>query len=112
MSKGLRPVIVSVENPVLAGGKTVVLTASSGVQASSTYSSKSHGLLTYFLLKGLQGSADQNNDGAIDLSEVYTYVKPHVETIARQEFNNEQTPQLLGSAAMLNRPITLIGSPP
>jgi len=97
---------------MLAGGKTVVLTASSGVQASSTYSSKSHGLLTYFLLKGLQGSADQNNDGKIDLSEVYAYVKPHVETVARQEFNNEQTPQLLGSEAMLNRPIVLVGSTP
>jgi hypothetical protein len=112
MSKGLRPVVVSLENPVLAGGKTVVLTASSGVQASSTYHSKSHGLLTYFLLKGLQGSADQNNDGTIDLTEVYTYVKPQVETVARQEFNNEQTPQLLGSAAMLDRPIALIGSRP
>jgi len=111
-SKGLRPVIVSVENPILAGGKTVVLTASSGVQASSTYNSKSHGLLTYFLLKGLQGSADQNNDGKIDLSEVYTYLKPHVESVARQEFNNEQTPQLLGSEAMLNRQIMLIGSTP
>jgi hypothetical protein len=111
-SKGLRPVIVSVDNPILAGGKTVVLTASSGVQASSTYYSKSHGLLTYFLLKGLQGSADQNNDGKIDLSEVYTYLKPHVESVARQEFNNEQTPQLLGSEAMLNRPIMLIGSTP
>jgi hypothetical protein len=110
-SKGLRPVIVSLENPVLAGGKTVVLTASSGVQASSTYQTKSHGLLTYFLLKGLQGSADQNNDGTIDLGEVYRYVKPHVEAVARQEFNNEQTPQLLGSAAMLERTITLIGAP-
>ena len=111
-SKGLRPVIISVDNPILAGGKTVVLTASSGVQASSTYNSKSHGLLTYFLLKGLQGSADQNNDGKIDLNEVYAYLKPHVESVARQEFNNEQTPQLLGSEAMLNRPIMLIGSTP
>jgi hypothetical protein len=67
--------------------------------------------LTYFLLKGLQGSADQNNDGTIDLGEVYRYVKPHVEAVARQEFNNEQTPQLLGSAAMLERTITLIGAP-
>lgn len=112
MSKGLRPVMISVENPVLAGGKTVVLTASSGVQAANTYNSKSHGLLTYFLLKGLQGSADQNSDGKIDLSEVYTYLKPQVETVAREEFNNEQTPQLLGSATMLNRAITLIGSAP
>lgn len=111
-SNALRPVVISVENPVLAGGKTVVLTASSGVQASSTYYSKSHGLLTYFLLKGLQGSADQNNDGKIDLNEVYAYLKPQVEIVAREEFNNEQTPQLLGSAAMLNRAITLIGSAP
>ena len=112
MSKGLRPVAISVENPVLAGGKTVVLTASSGVQSSNTYHSKSHGLLTYFLLKGLQGSADQNNDGKIDLSEVYTYLKPQVEIVARQEFNNEQTPQLLGSPAMLNKAIMLIGWAP
>ncbi|HKC96011.1 MAG TPA: caspase family protein [Nitrospira sp.] len=112
MSKGLRPVVISVENPLLAGGKTVVLTASSGVQSSSTYNSKSHGLLTYFLLKGLQGSADQNNDGKIDLSEVYAYLRPQVEIVARQEFNNEQTPQLLGSPAMLNRAIMLIGWAP
>jgi len=112
MSKGLRPVVISVENPLLAGGKTVVLTASSGVQSSSTYNSKSHGLLTYFLLKGLQGSADQNNDGKIELSEVYTYLRPQVEIVARQEFNNEQTPQLLGSPAMLNRAIMLIGWAP
>jgi len=112
MSNGLRPVVMSVENPLLAGGKTVVLTASSGVQSSSTYNSKSHGLLTYFLLKGLQGSADQNNDGKIDLSEVYTYLKPQVEIVARQEFNNEQTPQLLGSPAMLSKAIMLIGWAP
>ncbi len=112
ISKGLRPVVISVENPILAGGKTVVLTASSGVQSSSTYNSKSHGLLTYFLLKGLQGSADQNNDGKIELSEVYTYLRPQVEIVARQEFNNEQTPQLLGSPAMLNRAIMLIGWAP
>lgn len=112
MSKGLRPVVISVENPVLAGGKTVVLTASSGVQSSSTYNSKSHGLLTYFLLKGLQGSADQNDDGKIDLSEVYAYLRPQVEIVARQEFNNEQTPQLLGSPAMLNKAIMLIGWAP
>lgn len=108
IGKDLRPVVISVENPILAAGKLVVLTASSGVQASNTYNSKSHGLLTYFFLKGLQGSADQNNDGKIDLKEVYTYLRPQVEGIARREFNNEQTPQLLGSSAMLTTGVTLI----
>ena len=110
--KGLRPVMISVENPILASGKTVVLTASSGMQVSSTYEAKGHGLLTYFFLKGLQGNADQNHDGKIDLNEIYTYLKPEVEGVARREFNNEQTPQLLGSAAMLKTAITLIGPSP
>lgn len=112
MTKGLRPVVISVENPILAAGKIVVLTASSGVQVSNTYDSKSHGLLTYFFLKGLQGIADQNNDGKIDLNEVYIYLKPQVEDVARRDFNNEQTPQLLGSSAMLATGITLISSLP
>lgn len=47
--------VLSVENAFLAGGKTVVLAAGSGEQVSSTYTQKSHGLLTYFFLKGLQG---------------------------------------------------------
>ena len=110
--KGLRPVVISVENPILATGNTVVLTASSGIQVSSTYEAKHHGLLTYFFLKGLQGNADQNHDGRIDLNEVFTYLKPQVEGIARREFNNDQTPQLLGNAGMLKSSITLIGVTP
>lgn len=55
LAKGARPMVLSVENAFLAGGKTVVLAAGSGEQVSSTYTQKSHGLLTYFFLKGLQG---------------------------------------------------------
>lgn len=53
LAKGARPMVLSVENAFLAGGKTVVLAAGSGEQVSSTYTQKSHGLLTYFFLKGL-----------------------------------------------------------
>jgi hypothetical protein len=101
IAKGMRPMVLSVENPVLAGGKTVVLAASKGDQVSSTYDQKGHGLLTYCFLKGLRGEADANKDGSVDLAEVYDYLKPQVERTARREYNNDQQPQLLGSPGLL-----------
>lgn len=111
IAKGMRPMVISVENPVIAGGRTVVLAASAGEQVSSTYDQKSHGLLTYYFLKGLQGAADKNKDGSIELAEVFDYVKPQVERKARRDFNNEQTPQLLGNPKLLSQGIRLVDRP-
>jgi len=107
IAPGIRPIITELKSPMLAKGKTLVLAASTGQQVSSTYGQKGHGLLTYFFLKGLQGYADTNKDGAIDLVELFDYLKPQVERIARREFNNEQTPQLLGSPELLTRDVRL-----
>ena len=93
--------VLSMENPMLASSKTVVLTASGGDQISSTYEEKGHGLMTYFFLKGLQGEGDLNKDGKLEMAELFEYVKPNVQRIARKQFNNEQTPQLMGSPALL-----------
>ena len=103
LAKGAKPMVLTVENTVLAGGKTAVLAASAGDQISSAYQEQGHGLLTYFFLKGLQGEADLNKDGAIDLAEIYEYVKPNVQRIARKQYNNEQTPQLLASPELLRK---------
>lgn len=108
LAKGARPFVMEIENTFLAGGKTVVLSASSGDQVSSTYDKQGHGLLTYFFLKGLQGEADRNKDGAIDLAEVFDYLRPQVQRVARREFNNEQTPQLTGNPKMLSKGIRLL----
>lgn len=107
IAKGTRPVVINVENPLLAGEKIVVLTAGTGAQTSSTYHQKSHGLFTYFLLKGLQGAADMNQDRKIDLAELYAYLKPQVQGMARREFNNDQAPQLLGNPDVLRKGIPL-----
>jgi uncharacterized caspase-like protein len=88
---------------VASTGKAVVLAASSGDQISSTYEEKGHGLLTYFFLKGLQGEGDLNKDGVIEMAELYEYVKPNVQRVARKQYNTEQTPQLLGSPEMLRK---------
>ena len=108
IAKGMRPLILSVENPILTEGKTIVLGASTAEQVSNTYQKKNHGLLTYFFLKGLQGEGDQNGDGAIDLMELYTYLKPEVERTARREYNNEQVPQLLGNPEILSNGVRLL----
>ena len=108
IAPGIRPIITELHNPLLAKGKTVVIAASSGQQISSTYEQKRHGLLTYFFLKGLQGDADTNRDGAIDIVELFDFLKPQVERIARREFNNEQTPQLLGPPELLTKDVRLI----
>lgn len=109
IAKGMRPIMTEVENPILAKGKAVVLAASAGQQVSSTYDKKGHGLLTYFFLKGLQGEGDTNKDGTIELTELFHYLKPQVERVARREFNNDQTPQLLGSSGVLHRGVRLVG---
>jgi len=103
IAQGLRPMGLSAESAMKASGKTVVLSASSGEQVSSTYLNQGHGLMTYFFLKGLQGEGDLNNDGTIEMAELYDYVKPNVQRVARKQYNNEQTPQLLASPELLKR---------
>jgi ankyrin repeat protein len=103
LARGARPMGLSIENATLASGKTVVLAASGGDQISNSFEEKGHGLLTYYFLKGLQGEGDGNKDGAIELAELFEYVKPNVQRIARKQYNNEQTPQLLASPELLKR---------
>ena len=107
IAKGMRPIITELKSPLLGKGKTIVLAASSGQQVSSTYEQKAHGLLTYFFLKGLQGDADTNKDGKIDVAELFEYLRPQVERVARRDFNNEQTPLLLGNEDVLARGVYL-----
>ncbi len=107
LAKGARPMGLAAEKDLVTGARTVVLAASSGQQISSTYTTKSHGLLTYFFLKGLQGDGDQNKDGVLDIQELFDYVKPQVERVARREYNNEQTPQLRGSPELLGKGVRL-----
>jgi len=96
LAKGARPLVMNIERNVFHSEKITILSAAAGNQISSTYEEKGHGLFTYFLLKGLKGDADINNDGTIGITELHKYVSPNVELIARKVYNNEQTPQLIG----------------
>jgi hypothetical protein len=97
LAKGARPIVLSVENPVLANKNITVLSASAGDQISSTYDEKGHGLFTYFMLKGIKNEDVVKKDGSIDIESLFDYIKPQVSSIARKKYNNEQTPQLIGA---------------
>ncbi len=104
LAKGAKPMGLSVEQSVTSAvGKAIVLTASGSDQISSAYEEKGHGLMTYFFLKGLQGDADANEDGTLTMAELYNYVRPQVEKVARKQFNNEQTPQFVANPEQLKR---------
>ena len=45
------------------------------------------------MLKGLKGEAETN--GSVEIGNLFEYIKPQVERIARKFYNNEQTPQLI-----------------
>lgn len=94
ITKGARPMLIAVENPVMVTQNMVVISAAAGNQISSAYPEKRHGLFTYFFLKGLQGQADANKDQTVNVEELYGYIRDQVETVARR-MHTEQSPQLL-----------------
>lgn len=94
IAKGARPLVMNIQNNVVLPGNMTVLSASSGDQISSTYDEKGHGLFTYFMLKGIKNEDVVKPDGSIKMDDLFGYVKPQVERIARKQYNNEQSPQL------------------
>ena len=97
IAKGSRPLVMNLQSNLILPKNMTVLSASSGDQTSSTYDEKGHGLFTYFMLKGIKNEDVTRPDGSLKLDDLYGYIKPQVERIARKQYNNEQTPQLIES---------------
>mgnify|MGYP003310993588 FL=1 len=89
-----RPIaIVPIESDVPKN--FTVFSASSGSQISGSLPEADHGLFSYFLMKGLEGNADANNDKKITNGELHSYVRSNV-TRQAARLGREQTPQLQG----------------
>jgi uncharacterized caspase-like protein len=100
---------IDVEVGTVGGTNSQVLLATTGDQLPKWRKDQGHGLFTYFLLKGLQGSADANGDGSISTSELETYVKSNVRTYASERMSGAaQNPETFTSNA--NRPVVTIKS--
>ena len=91
LAAGLRPLVPVKSTPIPAN--VVVLSASKENQVSAGYPRARHGLMTYFMLRGLGGAADANHDGRVTTVELYRYLSPAVETEARAQ-HVEQMPRL------------------
>lgn len=70
----------------LAGGKGRVILSASGPNEVSAESERlGHGVFTYYLLEGLRGRADLDNDGVITVDEAFLYVSRQVPQATDQE---------------------------
>lgn len=97
----VRPGFIKVKDPVLAQKNLVVFSAAQTNQVSNCFREKQHGLFTYFLLKGLGGTADRDRDNNIRISELISYVKGEVKRSSRKLFgsNRYQVPGLKSHSA-------------
>ncbi|MFA6316867.1 MAG: caspase family protein, partial [Elusimicrobiota bacterium] len=92
LAKGARPLVLAAKAPE-PGGNMAVITAARGDQISTYFPEARHGMLTYYLLKGLRGGADADADREVTTSELYRFLTPEVEREARKQ-HVEQTPTI------------------
>lgn len=86
-----RPVFIEVLESAV--GNSTVFSASHGNEISSAWADKKHGLFSYFLMKGMQGEADLNNDNKLTVYELGNYIKENVSEKAGM-LDREQNPEL------------------
>jgi hypothetical protein len=71
-----------------------VFTAAAGDQTAKPLEEAKHGMFSYFLMKGMEGEADSNQDNKITAGELHQYVQSNVV----QQSSGSQTPELQGDA--------------
>ena len=89
----LRPITIRTKEQNIPDGFTV-LSAAKGDQTSQSLEEAKHGLFSYFLMRGLEGDADTNNDNQITAGELHSFVTDKVE----RQSGFKQTPDLQGDA--------------
>jgi hypothetical protein len=97
LAKGARPLVMNLQSTFVLPANVTVMAAASSHQISSTYEEKSHGLFTYFMLKGIKDGDVVRQNGSIAIGDLFAFMKPQIERIARKQYNNEQSPQLIGA---------------
>ncbi|WP_447986366.1 hypothetical protein [Nitrospira sp. Nam74] len=76
----------------LRGEKLVQIVGTSGHEQALQYEEGRHGLFTYFLLKGLGGAADRDENGLVAVGELCGYVGEHVTATATKTYQQAQHP--------------------
>lgn len=95
------PLGIRVRDPAarFAEGGATVIAAADGQQLANWYPEQRHGMLTYFFLKGLQGDADLDRDGAVSVEEMRAWLSNPSQGLqyeARRVHGRAQTPRVFG----------------
>ena len=72
-----------------------VITASQNDQISNSNPELQHDIFSYYLMKGMEGDADENRDGNITLGETHSCLAENVSRHAAM-MNSKKEPQLIG----------------
>ncbi|MBF0471977.1 MAG: caspase family protein [Gammaproteobacteria bacterium] len=80
---------------------TLLVTAASGSQIAWMDRDRGHSLMTYWLLKGMTGSADSNGDHTIDTVEIQDYLEQKVNREALKLHEQPQQPEVVGRRTVL-----------
>ena len=88
-----RPIAIRAKEQEVPEGFTV-MTAAAGDQTAKPLEEAKHGMFSYFLMKGMEGDADANQDNQITAGELHAYVQQNV----IQQSSGSQTPELQGNA--------------
>ena len=90
-----RPIRIEVEEMENVPNNFTIFTASQLKQISSGLDNVKHGIFSYYLMKGLEGNADSNNDKKITNGELLAYLNENV-SMKASELGRQQNPSLLG----------------
>ena len=108
--RGISPLTLRVENPVLATPNSVVLTASRSTEVSGWYDQEQHGLFTYTFLDQIKKTfANGVPDAVPSAKALADVVTPEVVRMSRRIRQREQTPQLFGAG--VDTPLPFIKKP-
>lgn len=91
LADGTRPLVPV--KPVDSTGGVVTFSASQATETTGAHASSGHGLFTHYLLEGMGGGADSNQDHDVSLAELRDYVSQKVKVDARRQ-NRDQTPSV------------------
>lgn len=94
--KGARPALMHVEKVRPPSPRIISLNATSTDEVSHAFHEMGHGLFTYYLLRGLKGEADRDDDGWTSIKELFGYVRTNVRRVSRR-MQSEQTPVIVPS---------------
>ena len=73
----------------------IIFSSSKSSQVSATIKEAEHGIFSYYLMKGLEGKADNNKDKKITNGELLAYMDENVSQKA-SELGRQQNPSLSG----------------